>query len=59
MIALTAISFGTVLAHGTFAPSKSVAMQTDTTKNKVKKKGDKMKMKTKKDTTKKDTMSKM
>lgn len=49
MIALTAISFGTVFAHGPIiTPAKGI-MQTDTTKKKDKPK------KMKKDTTKKDT----
>ncbi|MFI5139080.1 MAG: hypothetical protein ACHQIM_14755 [Sphingobacteriales bacterium] len=48
MIALAAISFGSVYAHGTVKTVKS-SMQTDTTKKK--------KPKTKKDSTrKKDTM---
>ncbi|WP_345949924.1 MULTISPECIES: hypothetical protein [unclassified Mucilaginibacter] len=56
MIALAAISFGTVFAHG-ITPAKAGVMQTDTTKKK--KKDGKMKKKGKRDTTKKDTMSKM
>lgn len=59
MIALAAISFGTVFAHGSFKADKPDVTQQDTTKKKMKKKNGKMKMKTKKDTTKKDTMSTM
>jgi pentapeptide MXKDX repeat protein len=57
MIALAAISLGSVYAYGNPATVKT-AMQQDTTKKKVKQKGDKMKKKTKmkKDTMKKDTM---
>lgn len=58
MIALAAISFGTVFAHGV-VPANSVAMQQDTSKKKMKKKDGKMKKKMKKDSTQKDTMSKM
>ena len=48
MIALAAVSFGSVYAHGTMRAVKN-SMQTDTTKKK--------KMKTKKDTTRrKDTV---
>ncbi|WP_295716623.1 hypothetical protein [Mucilaginibacter sp.] len=50
MIALAAISFGSVFAHGVPVKSSNGSMQTDTTKKKMKKK-------MKKDTTmKKDTM---
>ncbi|MDF2433913.1 MAG: hypothetical protein JWP44_3544 [Mucilaginibacter sp.] len=52
MIALAAISFGSVYAHSVVIPAKS-AMQTDTVKKK------KMKMKTKKDTTKKKDSTRM
>ncbi|QJD96615.1 hypothetical protein HH214_12355 [Mucilaginibacter robiniae] len=54
MVALAAISFGTVFAHGNFTGVKSATMQSDTTKKKMKKK---MPMKKKK--MKKDTMSNM
>lgn len=51
MIALAAISFGSVFAHGTVVRTTHGIMQTDTTKKKMKHK------KMKKDTTmKKDTM---
>jgi hypothetical protein len=51
MIALAAISFGSVFAHGTVVTPTRGVMQTDTTKKKTKTK------KMKKDTTmKKDTM---
>lgn len=53
MIALAAISFGSVFAHGNFSTVKPT-MQTDTTKKMKKKSG---KMKTKKQSTKKDTSS--
>jgi hypothetical protein len=50
MIALAAISFGSVFAHGAPVKASNGVMQTDTTKKKMKKK-------MKKDTTmKKDTM---
>jgi len=57
MMAIAAISFGTVFAHGTFSPSNADLTQQDTTKKKVKSKDGKMKkkMKTKKDSTKRDT----
>jgi hypothetical protein len=61
MLALAAISFGSVYA-GTSTVKAGSAMQ-DTTKKKVKVKGDKKKVKMKNDSTKmkmkKDTMSKM
>jgi hypothetical protein len=52
MVALTAISFGTVFAHGPIAPAKAgIAQDTVKKKMKVKKKDGKMKVKVKKDTT--------
>lgn len=51
MIALAAISFGSVFAHGTVVTPAKGIMQTDTTKKKTKKE-----KKMKRDTTKKDTM---
>lgn len=50
MIALAAISFGTVFAHGT-TPANTDVLKTDTVKKKVKVKNGKVKTKTKKDTT--------
>lgn len=63
MLALGAISFGSVYA-GSYTVKTNAALQ-DTTKKKVKVKGDKKKVKMKNDSTKtkikmkKDTMSKM
>lgn len=52
MVALAAISFGTVFAHGPIVSAKADVAKQDTTKKmKVKKKNGKMKVKTKKDTT--------
>ncbi len=52
MVALTAISFGTVFAHGTTVSAKAdIAQQDSTKKMKWKKKDGKMKKKMKKDTT--------
>jgi hypothetical protein len=52
MIALAAISFGSVFAYGAPVKSSNGTMQTDTTKVKVKKKNGKTKIKKKmKDTT--------
>jgi hypothetical protein len=52
MVALAAISFGTVFAHGPIAPAKAgIAQDTVKKKMKVKKKDGKMKVKVKKDTT--------
>lgn len=58
MVALAAISLGSVYAYGNPAAEKTGTMQQDTTKKKVKQKGDKTKkkMKTKKDSVKKDTV---
>jgi len=58
MIALAAISLGTVFAHGNVAPVKADVTQQDTTKKK-KKKMPMKKKKTKRDTMSKDTMMKM
>ncbi|WP_377165737.1 hypothetical protein [Mucilaginibacter terrae] len=54
MMAIAAISFGTVFAHGSVTSVKTDATQQDTIKKK--KKDGKMKKKTKRDTTKRDTM---
>jgi len=52
VVALAAISFGTVFAHGPIAPAKAgIAQDTVKKKMKVKKKDGKMKVKVKKDTT--------
>jgi hypothetical protein len=56
MIALAAISFGSVYAHASVTPLQNDVAQQDTVKKKMKKKGGKMKTKTKRDTTKRDTM---
>lgn len=54
MLALAAICFGSVYAHGTPATVKNMTAQQDTTKKKVKTKDGKTKTKTK---TKTDTTS--
>ncbi len=51
MVALAAISFGTVFAHGPIVSAKADVAKQDTTKKKWKKKDGKMKKKVKKDTT--------
>jgi len=58
MIALAAISLGSVYAYGNPVSAKTGVIQQDTTKKKVKQKGEKTKkkMKTKKDSVKKDTV---
>lgn len=57
MIALAAISLGSVYAYGNSTAVNTGTMQQDTTKKKVKQKGDKTKKKakTKKDSMKTDT----
>jgi hypothetical protein len=57
MMALAAISFGSVFAHG-ITPAKADVMQTDTAKKKVKVKNGKIKTK-KKAPVKKDTTVKI
>ena len=52
IIALTAISFGSVFAYGVPVKTVHSTMQTDTTKSKKKWKNKKKKDSTKKDTTK-------
>ncbi|WP_342646353.1 hypothetical protein [Mucilaginibacter sp. CSA2-8R] len=51
MVALAAISFGTVFAHGPIVSAKADVAAQDTVKKKMKKKNGKMKVKVKKDTT--------
>lgn len=51
MLALAAICFGSIYAHGTPATVKTNTVQQDTTKKKVKTKNGKTKIKVKKDTT--------
>jgi len=52
MLALAAISFSSVYAHGSVQATGKTTMATDTVKKKVKVKNGKTKIKVKKDTTK-------